>query len=83
MENRFKKLIQDSEKKEIENKDLTKKNETLIYKLQENERNLFSSPSNAAKYDTLAKANRDLKNENKNLIEALKNLEQKIIGLKF
>ena len=81
MENRFKKLIQDSEKKEIENKDLIKKNEILINKLQENEKNLMSSANNNSKFELVMKENTELKDQNKKLAEAFGSIQGKIIEL--
>lgn len=81
MESRFKKLIQESEKKEIENKDLIKKNESLLNKLQENDKNLSNSSSANVKCDILNQENSELKKQNQALVEALENLEGKIINL--
>jgi len=81
MESRFKKLIQDSEKKEIENKELLKKTEILSNKMQEYEKNSISSNSLNSKYDILIKENTELKNEKRSLNEALENMEEKIVNL--
>lgn len=81
MENRFKKLIQESEKKEIENKDLLKKTEMMTVKLQEHEKTFLTSNSINSKYEILIKENNDLKNERQNLKDALENMEEKMMNL--